>query len=290
MLASAGSVMLRITVSGCGGACILSARISSPACAVRALVAGQRMHLRTVEADADRLPLVERLAGDLADDGAALGADRLDVERFRGIEDQPHRVAAAERCRRRRLQQRRTSGAGRRCRADARRRRSRQVCIRRRCVGSFFGASTAAGFGASAAGFGLERLLRQASLRDVLGRFRGRPWLPCALRPPPALPRRQRASAISAGFAASAAGFLCSLGGRRRLRGVLDRGRGDFRLGLRLHLPGDRLRGRRLDLLGMAFGSLPRASRRRRRPRLGLRSRLGVRLLGLSDWKPTSTM
>ena len=72
-----------------------------PFCPARTRIAGQRIHLRTVEANADRLPLLQRLADDVADDGAAFDADRLDVERVCGIEHQPDRVAAAERSRRR---------------------------------------------------------------------------------------------------------------------------------------------------------------------------------------------
>src|SRR5258708_19433152 len=60
------------------------------------------MQQRTVEADADRLPLFQREAADVADHRAGLGADRLDVERLLGIEYQPDGVAATERRRGRR--------------------------------------------------------------------------------------------------------------------------------------------------------------------------------------------
>ena len=50
---------------------------------VAGVAAGQRGHLRAVEADADGLALLERKAADVADQRAALDADRLDVERLR---------------------------------------------------------------------------------------------------------------------------------------------------------------------------------------------------------------
>ena len=43
---------------------------------------GQRRHLRAVEPDTDRLPLVQRKRLDFGDDGAAIGADRRDIERL----------------------------------------------------------------------------------------------------------------------------------------------------------------------------------------------------------------
>ena len=48
----------------------------------RVVVAGQRGHLRAVEADADRLPVVQRQPADLGDERAALAADRLDIDRL----------------------------------------------------------------------------------------------------------------------------------------------------------------------------------------------------------------
>ncbi|MGY2937231.1 hypothetical protein ACVWZ6_006833 [Bradyrhizobium sp. GM6.1] len=64
------------------------------------LLARQRIDQRPGETDAHRLSLLERDAADLADHRAALGADRLDVDRLCRIEHQPNGVAAAERRRR----------------------------------------------------------------------------------------------------------------------------------------------------------------------------------------------
>ena len=67
-----------------------------PVDAAGAAVAFKRRHLRTVETDADRLALFQRQPADVADDGAALGADRLDIDRLGAVEHQPHRIGAAE--------------------------------------------------------------------------------------------------------------------------------------------------------------------------------------------------
>ncbi len=40
--------------------------------------------------------LLQRQQADIADDGAALGADRFDIDRFGMVEHQPHRIGAAE--------------------------------------------------------------------------------------------------------------------------------------------------------------------------------------------------
>ena len=71
-----------------------------PVCADRAVVGLERGHLRAIEADADRLALLQRQPADIADDGARLLADRRHVERLCGIEYQPHRIGAAEQRRR----------------------------------------------------------------------------------------------------------------------------------------------------------------------------------------------
>ena len=73
-----------------------------PVRAAGLIVAGERRHLRAVEPNADRLPLVQRQQADVGDDRAALAADRLDIDRLGGIEHQPHRIGAAEQGRRRR--------------------------------------------------------------------------------------------------------------------------------------------------------------------------------------------
>ncbi len=72
-----------------------------PVCSARAIVARQRWYLRAVEANADRLPVVQRQPADVGDDRPSLAADRLDIERFGGIEHQPHGIGATKQCRRR---------------------------------------------------------------------------------------------------------------------------------------------------------------------------------------------
>ena len=67
-----------------------------PLGAVGAAFAFERRDLRPVEADADGLTLFQRQQADIADDGAALGADRFDIDRFGMVEHQPHRIGAAE--------------------------------------------------------------------------------------------------------------------------------------------------------------------------------------------------
>ena len=79
-----------------------------PADPGRAAIAFERRHLRTVEAHADGLAFFQRQPADVADDGAGLGADRLDIDRPGAVEHQPHRVGAAEHGRGRR------SGEGKR--------------------------------------------------------------------------------------------------------------------------------------------------------------------------------
>ena len=75
-----------------------------PLRAVGAAFAFERGHLRPVEPDADGLAFLQRQPADIADDGAAFGADRLDVDRRGLIEHQPHIIGAAEqRGRRRRV-------------------------------------------------------------------------------------------------------------------------------------------------------------------------------------------
>ena len=67
----------------------------------RLIVGLQRRHLRAIEANADRLALLERQQADLGDQRPALGADRLDVDRLQGVEHQPHRIGPAKQRRRR---------------------------------------------------------------------------------------------------------------------------------------------------------------------------------------------
>ncbi len=111
-LASAGSLMFRIAISGCVGACIVSAKVSVQFGAARLCLAGQRRHLRTVESNPDRLPLVQRHQADVGDDRPVLAADRLDIDRRGGIEHQPHRIGAAK-------QRRRCRGRKGKCQAQA---------------------------------------------------------------------------------------------------------------------------------------------------------------------------
>ena len=107
--------MLRIAISGCVGVCIVSAKVSvqfaPPAC----IVAGQRRHLRAVEANADRLPLVQRQPADVGDDRPALAADRLDIDRLRWNRTPATRYRRGETMPPASRWQRKTSGAGRRC-------------------------------------------------------------------------------------------------------------------------------------------------------------------------------
>ena len=70
--------------------------------AVGAALALERGYLRPVEANADGLPFLQRQPADIADDGPALGADRLDIDRRGLVEHQPHGVGAAEQRRGRR--------------------------------------------------------------------------------------------------------------------------------------------------------------------------------------------
>ncbi len=122
--------MLRIAVSGCVGVCIVSAKVSVQLAPLPRSSPAQRRHLRTVEPDADRLPVVQRQQADIGDERAALAADRLDIDRLGRIEHQPHGVGAAEQGRRRRRAQRKISGAGRRCRAWRRPRPRRRLPCR----------------------------------------------------------------------------------------------------------------------------------------------------------------
>ncbi len=93
-----------------------------PLGAVGAAFAFERRDLRPVEADADGTgPSRSGEPADIADDGAALDADRFDIDRLGMVEHQPHRIGAAEQRRRRRRRQSRTSRAGRRCHASPRR-------------------------------------------------------------------------------------------------------------------------------------------------------------------------
>src|SRR6185312_6668149 len=61
----------------------------------------ERMHLRPTEADAERLSVLERQPVDFADNRPTLVADWFEIEWLGGIENQPHRVAAAKQGRRR---------------------------------------------------------------------------------------------------------------------------------------------------------------------------------------------
>ena len=61
--------MLRNTVSGSGGACTRSAKVSVQLRAVGAALAFERRHLRPVEANADGLAFLQRQPADIADDG-----------------------------------------------------------------------------------------------------------------------------------------------------------------------------------------------------------------------------
>jgi hypothetical protein len=92
-----------------------------PLGAVGAAFAFERRDLRPVEADADGLALFERQQADIADDGAALGADRFDIDRFGMVEHQPHRIGSGGTAQPGSARQRRTSRAGRRCHALPRR-------------------------------------------------------------------------------------------------------------------------------------------------------------------------
>ena len=99
-LASAGSAMFRVAVSGWVGACILSAKVTVQLVTSPSELVASGRHLRTAEPNAHRLALVERQQGGVGDDGAVAAADRGEIERRRGVEYQPDRVGAAEQRRR----------------------------------------------------------------------------------------------------------------------------------------------------------------------------------------------
>ncbi len=99
-LASAGSVMLRITTSGCCGDCIVSAKVSIQ-CApplsspVSEGICGRLRRMRT----ACPLSSGNRLTSAISAPPPA--ADQVDIDRLQGIEHQPHRIGAAKQRRRR---------------------------------------------------------------------------------------------------------------------------------------------------------------------------------------------
>ena len=101
-LASAGSVMFRLAVKGLRRRRHRFGKGEYPVGVAVDIFAGQRRHLRAVEPDPDRLPFVQRERPYFGDDGAAIGADRCDVERLGGVEHEPHGIGAAEQGRRRR--------------------------------------------------------------------------------------------------------------------------------------------------------------------------------------------
>ncbi len=222
------------------------------------LLARQRVDQRAGETDAHRLPLVEGDATDLADHRAALGADRLDVDRLRRIEHQPDGIAAAER------------GRGR---CDLNRERHAQavaVATRidagdrglRRRLDNFLGSFLGSFFG----GF-LDRLLRGLFGRRELGRHgrsfgsRGR-RLRNFLRG--LLGRLWSARRLGRGSRHRFRRFGCR---HRRRRFRLQLGL-DVRLDVDLGFARDRLGGRRHDL---ALGILRLLGRGLvgRRPRSG---------------------
>ena len=159
--------MLRIATSGCGRRAHRVGEGQRPARAAGLVIAGQRRHLRAVEADADRLPLVQRqrltsamIAPPLLRIGStSIGlADRTPATPCRRDGTTP--PASARR--------RRTSGAGRRCRVAPRRMAALSAaapaagggllrpaarpagCRLRTCRGAALGTSFAGGLAASA--------------------------------------------------------------------------------------------------------------------------------------------
>ena len=84
------------TISGSGGACMRSAKVSVQFGAAGAAIAFQRRHLRAVEAHADGLALFQRQPADIADDARRPWRGSPRHRSARSIEHQPHRVGAAE--------------------------------------------------------------------------------------------------------------------------------------------------------------------------------------------------
>ena len=220
-----------------------------PVGAAGAAIAFQRRHLRTVETHADGLALFQRQPADVADDGAALGADRLDIDCPGAVEHQPHRVGAAEhgRGRRRGKGERhaqavavapRVDGSRGRFRFFRGRRRSRDLL--RRCGLRCFCGRRVGCFRRRRGFRGLHRRCRLRRGGLLFCRGRG---------------LRRACSAAGADFSAAGAGFSAAALFRRRRwlsrrsrRFVLGDGRRFFRRWRRLLLCRRRMRLAGLDL------------------------------------------